>query len=88
MTNKKKYKVIVPQRVKKEFNRIDKKHRRKILLALVALGQDPTVGKKLVGKYKKLWSYRVWPYRIIYEVMRGKLVVLVIRIGHRKDAYK
>jgi len=49
---------------------------------------DPFVGKKLKGEYENQYSYRVWPYRIIYEIRKNELVVLVIRVGHRQGVYK
>lgn len=42
--------------------------------------------KKLVGQ-KDLYRVRVGDYRIVYKVYSGKLLILIVRIGHRKDAY-
>jgi mRNA-degrading endonuclease RelE of RelBE toxin-antitoxin system len=52
------------------------------------LASDPYVGKKLDGKYSGLYSLRVWPYRIIYSVIKNELMVSVIGIEHRQGVYK
>jgi mRNA interferase RelE/StbE len=35
-----------------------------------------------------LWSYRVGDYRVVYEIRRRALVVLVLAIGHRRAIYE
>jgi mRNA interferase RelE/StbE len=42
--------------------------------------------KKLKGS-SGLWRIRSGNYRIIYEIHDGRLVVLVVDVGHRKDIY-
>ena len=83
-----KFQVVVPKKVQKELNKIPATYRQKIIVALTVLAQDPYSGKKLEGKFASQWSYRVWPYRIIYEIKKTELVVLIIRINHRQEAYK
>ena len=34
------------------------------------------------------WRYRVGAYRIICEIEDHRLVVVVIKIGHRREAYR
>ena len=82
-----KYCLVIPKRVQKEIDRIDKKYKVKLLLALKILEEEPFEGKKLEGEYKGKWSYRVWPYRIIYEIRKSELIILIIHIGHRQSAY-
>jgi len=48
-----------------------------------SLGQ-PLQGITLDG----LWRYRVGDYRIICEIQDKKLVVLALRIGHRREVYR
>jgi mRNA interferase RelE/StbE len=55
----------------------------------VAASDDPRqLGKALVGIPEKLWRYRVGDYRIICEIQDRKLVVLVVDVDHRSDAYR
>lgn len=45
-------------------------------------------GKELKGKYKGLWRYRVGDYRIISEIHDDELLILLIKIAHRREVYK
>jgi len=83
-----KYRVVLPRKVQKDLAKVDKRYKAQITLALTILGVNPYIGKKLSGKYQGQWSYRVWPYRIIYQIREKELVILVIRIRHRGGAYK
>ncbi len=47
----------------------------------------PNGAKKLAGE-TELYRVRVGDYRIIYQVEDARLVVLVVRVGHRRDAYR
>jgi len=74
--------------VEKEIEKLSKKEYQRILLAFTAIASDPFIGKKLEGEYAECYSYRVWPYRIIYQILKKQLVVLVIKVGHRQGVYK
>ena len=54
--------------------------------ALAALPRPPGC-KKLRGE-RNLWRIRVGDYRIVYEIHDQILVVLVIAISHRREAYR
>jgi mRNA interferase RelE/StbE len=55
---------------------------------LVSLKENPFSGKKLAGEFEDFYSVRVWPYRVIYTIVKKELVVLVVDIAHRKEAYR
>lgn len=81
------YKIVIPGKVQNDLDAIDSRYKQRIQLSLVSLSSDPFLGKKLDGKYNGQRSYEVWPYRIIYEIIKRELVVLIIRIGHRQGVY-
>lgn len=46
------------------------------------------VGKPLQRDLQGLWGARRGPYRVIYEILDERLLVLVIHIAHRADVYR
>jgi len=55
----------------------------------IATGKDPRrFGAPLRRELSGLWKYRLGDYRIICRIEDKKVVVYVIRVGHRKDIYK
>jgi mRNA interferase RelE/StbE len=81
------YKLVIPKKVQKDLSKIDSRYQLRIKAALVALASNPYLGKKLGGEYKAQRSCEVRPYRIIYEIKKYELIVLIIRIGHRQGVY-
>ena len=58
------------------------------LRALVAETSDPRErGKALTGPMTGLWRYRIGDYRLVCELIDQRLVVLVVRLGHRSRIY-
>lgn len=50
--------------------------------------EDPRqFGKALKGDLSDLWRFRTGHYRIICEIQNDMLVVLVVRVGHRRNVY-
>ncbi len=49
---------------------------------------DPSAfGKALKGELHGFWRYRVRDYRLLCRLENGRLVVVVVTVGHRKDVY-
>jgi mRNA interferase RelE/StbE len=76
----------------KELSKLDKPVEQRILKFLrerVARLDDPRqIGASLQGALSGFWKYRVGDYRIICSLEDDRLVVLVLRIGHRREVYK
>jgi mRNA interferase RelE/StbE len=62
-----------------------------ILRALTPLGDDPRRPdadiKKLAG-YPDRYRLRVGDYRVIYEIVDEQLIILIVGVGHRREAYR
>ena len=58
------------------------------LLELETLEDPRQRGKALVGELKGLWRYRVGDYRIIARIEAGRMVVLILTLGHRGKVYR
>ena len=78
---------------RKQLRKLDKQSARRILDFMderIAGAQNPRdTGKALTGPLLgTFWRYRIGDYRIICEIQDGKLCVLVIEVGHRKEVYR
>ena len=78
--------------VRKAVEKLDPAERRRIRTFLerrVATRDDPRdLAKPVKGEVEALWRFRVGDYRIISEIRDDVLVVLVIRVGHRREVYR
>jgi len=82
------YRVIVRKSVSKDLKGIPRKDVRRILSAIKSLADDPRPPgtKKLSGQER--YRLRQGNYRILYEIKDDRLIVCVVRIGDRRDAYR
>lgn len=76
----------------KELRKLDKQTQREILRYFrerITTDEPPQrFGKPLTGDKTGLWRYRVRDYRMICHIEDDTLIVLVLRVGHRKDVYE
>ncbi|MBU0999044.1 type II toxin-antitoxin system RelE/ParE family toxin [Patescibacteria group bacterium] len=82
------YRVILSRKAKKSLPKLPKAYQLKVRNVIASLKLDPYIGKKLEGKYKNDYSVRIWPYRIVYTIKKKELVIEVIEIESRGQAYK
>ena len=81
------YEVIFSDKALKQFNKLEKNTRSRIVAVLERIRVRPEAHlKKLVGDPS--WRLRVGDYRLIIDIDRGRLMVLIIAVGHRKNIYK
>jgi mRNA interferase RelE/StbE len=83
------YKVEIARRAAKVLARLPRKEQQRIRVAVDLLAETPRPPGciALVGE-ANAYRVRVGDYRIVYEVYDDRLVVQVVRIGHRRDVYR
>ena len=82
------YSIRIKNSAAKELRRVPKPHLIRIVAAIDRLAETPHLGSALKGDLRGLRRLRVGSYRILYEVQDDTLIVLVIRVAHRQDAYR
>ena len=82
------YSIEILRVAQKQLARIDRGQQQRIITAIRSLATDPRPSgcKKLSGR--PAWRIRIGSYRVIYEIRDEQLLVLVVTIGNRKDAYR
>jgi mRNA interferase RelE/StbE len=83
------YLVEIARSAAKDLRRIDREWIPRIVAAIETLEADPRPAgsKKLVGS-DRTYRLRIGDYRVIYDIHNDTLIVLVVRIRHRRDAYR
>ncbi len=86
---KRQYRVVFSKGADRQLLKLSEKLQKRLVRAAESLEGTPRPprSKKLQGE-KNLWRIRVGDYRILYEIEDAKLVVLVIRLAHRKNVYR
>lgn len=82
------YKIELRKSAAKELRNLPKPYIRSITSAIADLATDPrpTGAIKLSGSNS--FRIRIGTFRVIYEIHDDVLIVVVIKIGHRKDVYR
>ena len=62
--------------------------RPRLIAAIDQLADQPHIGKLLKGDLSGLRRLRAGKYRIVYEVDDGKVLILGLRVAHRKTIYR
>lgn len=81
------YDVILTSEAEDFLRRCNNSIRRRIENKLLLLEKDPELGKPLTAILRGLRSLRIGDYRVIYQIKESELIVLVIKIGHRRNVY-
>ncbi len=81
------YEIIFTDTSRKQFKKLGKDLQKRIIKALERIRIRPEVHvKKLVGDPG--YRLRVGNYRVIIDIYKDKLIILVIKVGNRKNIYK
>ena len=83
------YSVEWDTKATKELGALEKRERKKILERVAKLGIAPRPSgcKKLHDK-ESIYRIRAGDYRVIYQIRDSQLLVLVVKVGNRRDVYR
>ena len=82
------YSIRIKRSASRELARTQRSDRLRIVRAIDGLAEHPLAGSALKGELRGLRRMRVGDYRVVYEVLADTLVVLVVRVAHRREAYR
>ncbi|GAH16732.1 unnamed protein product [marine sediment metagenome] len=85
---KKYYQIKWKKSAVKSIKVIAKNERKYIIKEIEKLPKTPLLGKKLQGDYEEFRRIRIGNYRVIYFVDFQRISILILKISHRKDAYR
>ena len=86
------FRVILSDQARKQLKKMDR-HVSSLILGwirknLEGCDNPRSLGKALTADKAGAWRYRVGDYRIICEIHDNEVVILVLSVGHRREAYR
>ena len=83
------YRIEFAPTAERDFKSLDKPIQTRLARRIDSLAENPFPQGiiKLAGE-EDLYRLRVGDYRIIYQMQGRRLVILIVRIGHRGDIYR
>lgn len=83
------YRIEFLKTAQKELSKLPRDIQKKIALAIDSLKLNPYPNnvKKLKGSEGR-FRIRVGDYRIIYKIENKNLIILIVKVGHRRDIYQ
>ncbi|WP_137753464.1 type II toxin-antitoxin system RelE/ParE family toxin [Sphingopyxis sp. L1A2A] len=85
------WKLEVSDQARKQLRKIDTKQADRITQTMTDVAQldNPRQrGHALAGDYGGHWRYRIGDYRVIAKIEDGRMVIIVVTIGHRREVYR
>ncbi|MEO5331438.1 MAG: type II toxin-antitoxin system RelE/ParE family toxin [Magnetococcus sp. YQC-5] len=83
------YRIIIPPQVQKQLDALPLSNWRRVSTAIDRLADAPRpLGSKKLHGSAEFWRIRAGDYRIIYTIEDDRLVVILIKIGHRREVYR
>lgn len=82
---------VLPEAVK-ELKKLDRVAARRIVTTLderIATLDDPrTLGSALTGDHADYWRWRIGDYHVVARIEDEWIVIVVVRVAHRRDVYR
>jgi mRNA interferase RelE/StbE len=73
----------------RQLTKLSSDVQKRVAMKIERLRDDPfPAGCKKMAALPDTWRIRTGDYRVVYQVHRGVLLVLVLTVGHRKDVYR
>jgi mRNA interferase RelE/StbE len=82
------FQIIFSSPAERAIERLPRDMQRRVLAKVKSLAQNPWPAGFLKLTGAEAYRVRVGDYRIIYSVDGGRLIVLVLDVGHRKEIYR
>lgn len=82
-----KHSISFKKSVSRDLKTIPKKDVIRILQRIDELTENPRIQGSITLSGQERYRYTIGKYRILYEIIDRQLIITVVKICHRKDAY-
>jgi mRNA interferase RelE/StbE len=83
------YEIEISRTAEKQLKNLSERDQLRVVRAMLALTEEPYPrGTRKLSGYDDVFRIRVGHFRVLYSVAENRLVILILKIGHRKDVYR
>lgn len=82
------YSIQILRSAQKQLSKINRQDQDRIISAIESLTHNPRPDGCIKLSGRPAWRIRIGLFRVIYEIQDAKLIVLVVKIGHRREIYR
>jgi mRNA interferase RelE/StbE len=83
------YEIEIGRTAEKQLKNLSERDQLRVVRAVLALAEEPHPrGTRKLSGYDDVFRIRVGRFRVLYSVVKNRLVILILKIGHRKDVYR
>ena len=83
------FEIEITHSAEKQLRTLRRDDQQRLAEAMLALAEDPRPrGSKKLSGYEDVFRIRVGRFRVLYSVAKKRLVILILKIGHRRDVYR
>ena len=83
------YQIEIKRPARKALLALPQAYRSRIAEAIESLATDPRrPGTRKLAGSEHLYRLRTGDYRVIYEIQDERLIVVVVKVGHRREVYR
>ena len=83
------YEVQISRTAERQLARLERATQQRVAAAMLALAENPRPRgcRKLLG-YNDVFRIRVGRYRLLYSVSDATVVIVILKVGHRRNVYR
>ncbi len=83
------YEIEITRTAEKQLKKLPRKERERVVAAVLRLADEPRPrGSRKLAGYDDVFRIRVGTYRVLYSVSGGRLVIIILKVGHRRDVHR
>lgn len=83
------YSLEISRTAEKQLRSLPSEAQQRLSRAMLALGTEPfPPGSRGLAGHDDVFRIRVGVYRVLYSVINTQLIVIILKVGHRKDVYR
>ena len=84
-----KYKIVVSATAERQLKKIRREDTIRILRSISLLADEPRpCGCRKLSGYDDIYRIRIGNYRVIYEIDGKRIIIIILKIGHRREVYR